>query len=251
MPESKSILLFGGHGGVARALTPLLIQNSHKVHSVIRNPEQIPDIEKLGAIPVLQDLEIATVQRLTQIIKDAHADVIIWAAGAGFGNPSLPDLIDHQAAVRSFDAAAAAGLKRYVSVSALDVRDRSKPTPPWYDERDVAGSERLWKVLEPYMQAKLKADRELVSGNDKRHLTWNIVRPGRLLDDEASGKIAAGRVHFGKGVSRQDIAKVVSYCVDDESISGLAFDVVGGETDLDDALRAAAEKQEDCFEGFY
>lgn len=251
MKAKKNVLIFGGHGGVARALTPLLVKNSHKVHSIIRNPEQIPDIKKLGAHPILQDLQLATVETLVKIIKDTKAEVLVWAAGATFGDPSLPELIDHQAQVRAIDAAGVTDAKRWVSISALDVRDRSKRTPPWYNEDDKKGSERLWKVLKPYMEAKLAADRELVGNNEKRKLEWNIIRPGGLLDEKGSGKVSAGRVHFGKGVSRQDIARVLSYCVDDEDISGLAFDVVGGDVDVDDALDNVAEKREDCFQGFY
>jgi len=160
-------------------------------------------------------------------------------------------LIDHQAAVRCFDAAAAAGVKRYISISALDVRDRTKDTPPWYDDADIARSERLWKILKPWMDAKLKADRELVGGNEKRGLSWNIIRPSGLMDTKGTSKVFAGRHHFGQGISRQDVAQVLSYCVDEDDISGLAFDVMGGNIDLDEALDTVAEKREDCFQGFY
>lgn len=251
MKAKKNVLIFGGHGGVARALTPLLVANNHTVHSIIRNPDQISDIEKLGAKPILQDLQLATVEILTKIIKEADANVLVWAAAAGSRDEGLPELIDHQAAVRTFDAAADSDAKRYISISAEDVRDRSKQTPPWYNDEDKARSERLYQFLKPWMDAKLKADRDLVSGNKKRGLSWNIIRPSGLLDDKGVGKILAGRVHFGKGISRQDVAQVVSYCVDDEDISGLAFDVVGGDVDLYDALEAVAEKREDCFQGFY
>lgn len=251
MKDKKSVLIFGGHGGVARRLTPILVANNHTVYSIIRNPEQIPDIEKLGARPVLQDLQVATVEVLTEIIKTVDANVLVWAAAAGSRDDGLPELIDHQAAVRTFDAAAMTNVKRYISISALDVRDRTKQTPPWYNDEDKARSERLYKILKPWMDAKLAADRDLVSGNKQRGLSWNIIRPSGLLNDEGVGKILAGRVHFGKGVSRQDVARVVSYCVDDEDISGLAFDVMGGDVDIDEALEAVAEKREDCFQGFY
>lgn len=251
MRAKKTVLIFGGHGGVARQLTPLLIANNHTVYSLIRNPEQIPDIEKLGAHPVIQDLELATVEILTKIIKKVDAEVLVWAAAAGSGDKSLPERIDYEAQVRTHEAAAATDAKRYISISAEDVRDRSKQTPPWYNDEDRSRSERLYMVLKPWMDAKLKADRDLVGGNKKRGLDWNIIRPSGLLDDKGVGKISAGRVHFGKGVSRQDVARVISYCVDDEDISGLAFDVVGGDVDIDEALDTVAEKREDCFQGFY
>lgn len=247
MRVRHNVLIFGGHGQVALALTPLLVSNGHKVCSIIRNPDQIPDIEKLGAHPILQDLALATVDTLVGIIKSANANVLVWAAS----DPKDPEAIDHQAAVRCIDAAAATDAKRYITISALDVRDRSKKTPPWYNDDDKARSSRLWKFIGSAMKAKLAADRALVGGNEKRGLSWNIIRPGGLLDAPATGKISAGRVHFGKGISRSDVARVLSYCVDDEDISGLAFDVLGGDKDIDDALDCVAEKREDCFQGFY
>jgi len=252
MSLPKTILIFGGNGKTARALTPLLVAQSHKVHSIIRNPNQSSGLEDLGAKVIIRDLEQASVEDLTSTIRGVHPDVLIWCAQGTYGVPGGAEAIDHQAAVRSFDAAAAAGVKRYVSVSALDVRDSaSKPTPPWYNEQDKQGSERLWKVLEPYMEAKLKADRELVSGNERRGLSWTIVRPGRLVDDPGSERCEAGRVHFGKAISREDVARVVVACIRDEGTAGLAFDVVGGDTEVSEAVRNVASKREDCFEGFY
>lgn len=252
MSLQKTILIFGGNGKTARALTPLLVAQSHKVHSIIRNPNQSSGLEDLGAKVIIQDLEQTSVEDLTSTIRSVQPDVLVWCAQGTYGVPGGAEAIDHQAAVRSFDAAAAAGVKRYVSVSALDVRDRAgKPTPPWYSEQDMQGSERLWKVLEPYMEAKLKADRELVSGNERRGLSWTIVRPGRLVDDPGSGRCEAGRVHFGKAISREDVARVVVACIRDEGTAELAFDVVGGDTEVNEAVRNVAEKREDCFEGFY
>jgi len=252
MTSTKTILIFGGNGKTARALTPLLVAQSHKVHSIIRNPDQSSHLEDLGAKVVIQDLESATIEDLIGTIKSVKPDVLVWCAQGTFGVPSSAEAIDHQAAVRSFDAAAAAGVKRYISVSALDVRDRqNKPVPSWYNEQDKQGSERLWKVLQPYMEAKLKADRDLAGGNDRRGLHWTIVRPGRLVDDVGTRKCEAGRVHFGKPVSREDVARVLVACIEEEGTSGLAFDVVGGEADVKEAVREIAEKREDCFDGFY
>ena len=252
MTPSKIILIFGGHGKTARALTPLLVARGHEVHSIIRDPDQSSELEDLGAHVIIQDLESASVEDLTNIIQHITADVLVWCAQGTYGVPSSAEKIDHLAQVRAFNAAVAAGAKRYISISALDVRDRaSKPMPPWYSDQDKQGSERLWKALEPYMEAKLKADRELAGGNDKRGLNYTIVRPGRLVDDSASGKCETGRVHFGKAISRGDVANVLFNCVGIDSTAGLAFDVVGGDMNVSEAVKIVAEKRVDCFDGFY
>ncbi|KAK5071804.1 hypothetical protein LTR64_004419 [Lithohypha guttulata] len=183
---SKSVLILGGNGKTAKALTVLLARKQHKIYSVVRQESQASAISSLGAQPIIKDLEKATVEELSRIIDETKSEIIVWAAGAGYGDPSAPERVDHQAAVRTYDAAAQSGKgKRVIVISALDVRDRSKAVPDWYNDADKAGSERLWKVLDPYMHAKLEADKDLVTRNAERELKWTIgrlMRAGYILE---------------------------------------------------------------------
>lgn len=155
------------------------------------------------------------------------------------------------------DAASAAGVNRFIMVSALDMRDRSKAVPGWYNQEDVERSDRLWNALGAYMRAKLAADKSLVSENERRGLRWTIVRPGQLTDEEGSGRVCAGRVHLGTPISRGDVAAVVRECLERESSVGLAFDVLGagGASGDGEGVKEAVERvgreRMDCFEGFY
>lgn len=139
----------------------------------------------------------------------------------------------------------------FILVSALDMRDRTKPPPPWYNDNDFARSERVWTAIGPYMRAKLAADTDLRTNNSKRGLKYTIVRPGGLLDEPGKGTVAAGKVHLGTMVSREDVAGTVWACVKNEGTVGLAFDVVGGDTPIEEAVGEVVEKGEDTFEGFY
>ena len=62
-------------------------------------------------------------------------------------------MCDAKGAVKTFDATAAAGVKRFITVSALDVRDRSKPAPAWYNEADKIMSSGVWRAIGPYLEA--------------------------------------------------------------------------------------------------
>jgi len=74
------------------------------------------------------------------------------------------------------DATAQAGVKRYVIVSAVDVRDReNRPEPEWYNDADRRRSEGVWRAIGVYMWAKLAADRSLVVENGRRGLEYTIV----------------------------------------------------------------------------
>lgn len=247
----KNVLIFGGNGRTGRAVATALLSCSKKytVHSVIRNQDQSNDLQSLGTRALVADLATASVDAMTALIKTSQASIIVWCAGASPASGD-PDVIDHKAVIRSLDAAEAAGcVERYIHVSALDVRDRqNREIPPWYNEKDIAGSERLWKVLATFMPAKLASDKNLAARSE---LNWTILRPGRLTEDDPTGKADCGRVHFGRGISRADLAKVVVGCIEKEGLKGLAFDVVGGDTDIEDAVAEVAEKREDCFQGFF
>lgn len=88
-------LILGGSGKVARHLTTKLAASSYTIHSIIRNPAQIPDLEGLGAKPIIQSIEDSSVDELAATIKKANPDVVIWSAGAGGGNPERTKTVDH------------------------------------------------------------------------------------------------------------------------------------------------------------
>lgn len=52
-------------------------------------------------------------------------------------------------------------------------------------------------------------------------------------------------------ISRADVAEVVKCCIEDPGTIGLAFDVVGGETPVAEAVRTVAEQRVDTFDGLY
>ena len=171
-----TVLIFGGSGKVAKHLTKKLVSASYTVHSIIRNPDQSPEIENLGAIPIVQSLEASSVDDLTATLRRVGPAVVVFAAGAGGGDASRTKSVDHEGivsfysslcfeiwetrvlttnagAVKTFDAASRAGVKRYIIVSALDVRDVKKALPEWYDEADRSMSTRVWKAIGPYLEA--------------------------------------------------------------------------------------------------
>jgi nucleoside-diphosphate-sugar epimerase len=109
----------------------------------------------------------------------------------------------------------------------------------------------MWGAIGVYCEAKLAADRDLVTQNDRRGLDYTIVRPGSLNTDEASGNVAAGKVHLGKSISREDVAEVIVHCIKTPSTIGLAFDVVGGGTPIAEAVGEVGSQNIDTFQGHY
>jgi len=249
---APNTIIFGGSGKVARHVTRMLASEGHNVHSIIRNPDQKADIEGLGGKPIVQSVEESSVEDMATTIKQTQASTVLWCAGAGGGNPERTKAVDNEGAIRSMDATAKAGVKRYIIVSAIDVRDReNKPEPEWYDDNDRQMSDRVWTAIKSYMQAKFTADRNLVTENGRRGLEYTIVRPGGLSNDPGKGTIAAGQVHLGTTISREDVASAVIQCMKNDGTKGLAFDCVGGDTPVADAIAEVAKGKIDGFAGRY
>jgi nucleoside-diphosphate-sugar epimerase len=249
---AQTALIFGGSGKVSRQLTKLLTSQSPPwtVYSLIRSSAQTSSLEALGAKPIVQSIEDSSVSELASTIKKYNPNVIIWSAGAGGGDPSRTEKVDRDGAIKSMDAAAEAGVKRYIIVSAIDIRNRDKSVPDWYNEEDVKRSDGMWNSIGAYAKAKLGADTELRNGNSKRGLEYTIVRPGTLLDEPAAGKVDAGKVHLQKGISRADVAGVILETIKNKGTIGLAFDVVGGDTPVEEAVKKVADGKVDTFEGY-
>ena len=252
----------------------MLASEGHNVFSVIRNPDQKADIEALGGKPVIRSIEDSSVDDMAETMHETQASVVVWAAGAGGGDPSRTRAVDNEGAIRCMDAASKASIKRYITISAIDVRDReNKPEPEWYDDADRDRSNRVWTVIKPYMEvsittrrrltllryladavficvkAKYAADRNLVTENGRRNLSYTILRPGGLSNDPGTGAISAGQVHLNRTISREDVASAVLQCLKQDQTIGLAIDCVGGETPIADAIAEVARGRVDAFEG--
>lgn len=87
---SHHVLLLGGHGKISQYLTPLLLQRSWTVTSVIRNPDQVSAIKKLGEnqggslnVLVRSLDDIKTQDQAKSVIDEVKPDYVVWSAGAG------------------------------------------------------------------------------------------------------------------------------------------------------------------------
>ena len=152
--------------------------------AVVRNPGHADDVTADGATPLVADVETMDVEALADLVR-GH-DAVVWSAGAGGGNPARTYAVDRDAAIRTMDAASAAGVDRFVMVSYFGAGpDHGVPQDdPFF----------------PYADAKTAADAHLQASG----LAWTVVRPSRLTEDAATGahRDLAHRRRQGIGGSR-------------------------------------------------
>ena len=215
------IVIIGGHGKIARKATPMLIEDGHEVTSVIRKPDQAASLTKLGAKPVVADVQQLQVHELEDLLR-GH-DLVLWAAGAGGGGDAEQTYaIDRDAAIRSMDAAAKAGVERYVMISYFGAAP-DHGVPPDSD-------------FFAYAEAKAAADLHL----ETTALKWTILQPSSLTEGPTTGSIDSHTDSAGE-TSRGNVAAVIRAVAGAEpaSVAGVAIQFNDGDTAIDEALRQA------------
>lgn len=211
------VTIIGGHGKVALLAAPMLVADRHEVTSVYRNPDHTLEVAATEALAMAEDVETMNVDALRQLFEGQ--DVVIWSAGAGGGNPERTYAVDRDAAIRSMDAAVAAGVPRYVMVSyfGASVNHCVPQDDPFFH----------------YAQAKAEADQYLRG----TALQWTILMPSTLTEEASVGSITVG----GSGdapTSRALVAEVIRAVVNAQAdqVAGLDLPFTDGETPIEEAL---------------
>lgn len=212
------VAIIGGHGKVALHLAGMLSTQEHQVTGIIRNPDHADDVEAAGAVPLVADVEQLGVDELAQHL--AGHEALVWSAGAGGGDPDRTRAVDRDAAIRSVDAAVAAGVERYVMVSYFGAgADHGVPPDSSFF---------------PYAEAKAAADAHVRQSS----LAWTILGPSALTDEPGTGSIEVGDELEGSEVSREDVAAVAAAVLDDPSTIGATIEFNTGAMPIADAVRS-------------
>jgi uncharacterized protein YbjT (DUF2867 family) len=209
------VLVAGGHGKVARHLLRLLAARGHHARGLIRNPDHAADLEAVGAVAVVCDLE-----HDDPAPHVGTAEAIVFAAGAGPGSGvERKRTVDYGGAVKLIEVAEQLGVRRYLMVSSMGADD----------------PESASEGMRPYQQAKHDADEALARSS----LDWTIVRPGRLTDEPGSGRVdLAERLGRFGTVPREDVALVLLESLAAGNTVRRTFEVLEGDVPASEAIAA-------------
>lgn len=184
------ILVAGSTGKTGRRLIDQLRSKGHSPIALVR--------ESSNTASLCDDISLRYGD-LTNLQDDVcdGCDAVIFAAGAGGSSGhEMTDKVDRDGAKKLIDLAVRAEVKRFIMLSSVGADD---PDPD--------------SELFHYLKAKHDADEHL----KKSGLSYAILRPVSLTDEEGTGDIRLGNDVDPKGkAARDDVAAVLADAVDDD-----------------------------------
>jgi nucleoside-diphosphate-sugar epimerase len=180
-------LVIGAHGQIGQHLCRLASEAGHPVRAMVRDLDQSSAFDGLEGVEVVHgDLEGDFQQALE------GCDQVVFSAGSGASTGADKTLlIDLWGAVRVIDACAEKGVDQLVLVSSF------------HNEDPLAGPDEM----APYLAAKRTADLHLHHVGKAKGLTYTIVKPGQLTDDEGTARIRTTLEGDGTSIPRVDVAR--------------------------------------------
>lgn len=205
-------LVIGAHGKIGQRLIGKLARAAMPVRAMIRNEDQRPELEALGAEVMTGDLEGDFEGVLT------GCDAMVFTAGSGgHTGPDKTFLVDLWGAIKTIRACERLGIRRYIMISARNAGDPDSGP----DSR------------KPYLIAKHIADEALMRSS----LDYTILRPGKLTDDPGTGSVRTSRPDVEKQfISRDDVAEAVVFCLQNDATIGKTIQLYQGDTLVEKAL---------------
>lgn len=209
------VLIAGANGQIGRHLLEKMANTEHEARALIRDPEQGPDLQKLGATEtVVGDLEGDCHEALRS------CDAVIFTAGSGpRTGPDKTIDVDQNGAINLMDTAKQMGIQRFLMVSSMRA-DKPGDAP---------------EKIRHYLEAKRKADQHLVASG----LNYTIIRPGPLTEEPGSGEVDIREILDRVGdIPREDVASVLLAVLESGNCNNRTFEVLSGTTPVDEALAA-------------
>ena len=214
------VVIAGGHGKIALLLERLLAGRGDQAVGLIRNPAHVADVHSAGAEAVVCDLEAASADEVAVLLAGAAA--VVFAAGAGAGSGAgRKDSVDRGASVLMAGAAERAGVRRFVQISSMGAGQPPQP-----------GTGEVWAA---YLTAKTAAEDDLRS----RDLDWTILRPGRLTDAPATGRVRLAAPPVPRGtLPRADVAAVIAALLDNPGTRHQTLELTSGDSPVAPAVQS-------------
>jgi nucleoside-diphosphate-sugar epimerase len=208
------ILVTGAGGFTGLALTRALVERGHPVRALVRQPSQVPELERVGAEVLQGDIRDPDIVR-----RAVDGREIVYHLAAVFRRAGVPDSLYREVHVdatrRLIEAATQAGVRRFVHCSTVGVHGNVEGDSPADENAPMAPGDI-------YQRTKLEGEAIARETAARTGLPLTVVRPGpiygpadqRLL--KLIGGVARGRFFLlGSGRPRFQMVYV------DDLVEGL------------------------------
>lgn len=210
----KKILVIGANGRIGKQLVEKLHTHGFLVRAMVRQQHQASFFNNIGIETVVADLE----ENFSSVFEGC--DTVVFTAGSGATTGADKTLlIDLWAATKAVDYAQNYGVENFLMVSS---RGASNP--------DTGPAK-----IKYYCVAKHFADKHLINSS----LQYLILRPGRLTDESATGKITTSKpsLESEQHISREDVVDSILYFLNrPNSFQKQIIELYSGENNLANAL---------------
>lgn len=217
------ILILGSNGGVGSKVTEILKENDADFTASVRNEKKLEELKNKGIDAKLIDIVNDSIENMAESFKGY--DKILFSLGAGGkGGAETTIKVDLDGAIKTMEAAKKAGVGHYYMVSTWDSSREAVDNPD--------------DPIKTYTICKHYADIYLKNNSG---LTYTIIHPSSLNDEEGKGKIEVTNTHstkvaVKKSISRSDVAGVVSKLLLSDGFKNKSIQIVAGDTPIDEAL---------------
>lgn len=210
------VVVIGAGGRTGRLVVEKLLAEKHSVVGTIRSSRHMADLVKAGAEVALLDLDKTDFDEIVYAMKGA--DAVVFAAGSAAGETSE---LDRKGTLRTVRAAEKAGVKRYLSVSAIGA-STGMSTRQMNDE------------MKDYYKQKRAAAKHIAGSS----LDWTILEPGELIDEPGVGTVTLSEDAIEETfVTRADVAAVVVALLPEKKGAGHAYQLTRGKTPIKTAVK--------------
>ena len=207
------VAVTGGTGFVGRHVIERLLRRDHEVRALVRDPARHGWLRDRQVDMVAGDLE--TPAALRDLVQGADAVVHLVGIITEVGRQTY-ERVHVQGTRQVFSAAAMAGARKFVHMSALGARAEASATP--YHRSKAAAEELIRNDGLPH--AILRPSLIAAPGNEVLKLLVNMLRMSPLVPVIGNG------LYKLQPIAAEDVAECFAMAVEEDAIQG-TFDIAG------------------------
>ncbi len=203
------ILVIGAAGKTGEAIVKQALAEGHTVTAFVHNAKEF---EGEGARVVEGDVLDAAVVEGAVAGQEAVLDAL------GGHTPWKETSLDSNAARNIIRAMHKHGVKRLMVVSAIGVGGTEDLVPSWYEHL----------ILPTLLRGAMKDKEKMEPLVEASGLEWTLVRPGHLVDGEATGEVhlfEAGSGETAHKITRADVAGFMLEALKERRYIGAAVNI--------------------------